>query len=115
MDCPVCGAEAGTCTGETHYAGPGVQVLDMTQLQGGVQVAEEQIWLPDENGVLRLRYPIGSRISEQTAVELNIVDGKLRLRDNADVAPTEKARRRAQDKAMRAATVENKAEVLSNG
>ncbi len=115
MDCPVCGAEASTCTGETHYAGPGVQVLDMTQLQGGVQVAEEQIWLPDENGVLRLRYPIGARISEQAAVELNIVDGKLRLRDNADVAPTEKARRRAQDKAMRAATVENKAEVLSNG
>ena len=115
MDCPVCGSASGTCTGETHYAGPGVQVLDMTVLHGGVQVAQEQIWLPDAEGVLRLRYPVGARITEQDAVELNIVDGKLMLRDHADVAPTEKARRRAQDKAIRANTVENKAEVLSNG
>ena len=111
MDCPVCGAPDGTCTGATHYAGPGVTIIPAV-LPSGNQIAQEQIWLPDANGVLRLAYPIGAIIPEQVCVELKIEGGQLRLRDNADVAPTEKARRRAQDKALQAPVVEDKAEVL---
>lgn len=86
-----------------------------TTLASGAQIAQEQIWLPDANGVLRLAYPVGATIPYEVTVSLNIVDGKLMLRDNADVAPTEKARRRAQDKALRAPVVEDKAEVDPNG
>lgn len=82
-----------------------------TPVPPGSQVAQEQIWLPDAAGVLRLAYAVGSVIPEQVCVELKIVDGQLVLRDNADVAPTEKARRRAQDKALREPVVEDKAEV----
>ena len=112
MDCPVCGAPDSTCKGNTHYAGPGVVIIPAgTVVPPGSQIAEEQIWLPDAHGVLRLAYPIGSVIPEAVAVELKIDGGKLQLRDNADVAPTEKARRRAQDKALKAPVVEDKAEV----
>jgi len=112
VDCPVCGAPDGTCKGYTHYAGPGVVIVPAgVAVPPGSQIASEQIWLPDAAGVLRLAYPIGAVIPEQVCVELKIVGGQLQLRDNADVAPTEKARRRAQDKALRAPVVEDKAEV----
>ena len=114
MDCPVCGAPDSTCKGATHMAGPGVVMIPAgTAVPPGSQIAQEQIWLPA--GVLRLAYPVGAVIPEQVVVELQIVDGKLMLRDHADVAPTEKARRRAQDKALRAPVVDDKAEVGSDG
>lgn len=89
-------------------AGPGVTV-EPAAMPGGVQIAQEQIWEPDMHGTLRLSYGVGQRIPAAEVARLNVTDGRVRLVDKADVAPMEKARRRAQDKARRPVTVEDKA------
>lgn len=92
-------------------AGPGL-VVTQPPVSSGHQIAEEQIWKADEYGVLRLLYPVGARILPEDAALLGIVDGRLQIRDKADVAPTEKARRRAtEDKARRPSSVEDKTEM----
>jgi len=93
--------------------GPGLQVL-LAEQPVGVMLAREQIWVPrvGQPGVLELAYAPGDVIRHDDALRLNIVDGKRQLPDKADVAPTEKARRLAQDKAMRHTRTQDKAEVL---
>lgn len=104
-------------------AGPGVVITDergtvpallpdQTTFVTGVQIALERVYQPraDNPDVMELLYAVGDIVKPEDAERLNIVEGRVRLRDKADVAPTEKARRRAkEDKAERKPAFEDKA------
>lgn len=107
--CPVCGAAHETCVGVVGGPyGPGI-VIEMAMLATGAQIAEERIFRPraDNPDVLELAYVPGDVIADTDVVALGIVDGRVVAPDLSDTSPTEKARRRAQNKAV--TDVENKA------
>ncbi len=125
--CIVDGHAGETCTTPT-VAEPGVGVTftdarnapaavhaaaGPATLVTGNQIAQERIYEPLGGGAAVLLYAVGDMILAADAARLGIVEGRVRLPDNADVAPTEKARRGAQNKARIQSTVEDKAVTLN--
>jgi hypothetical protein len=90
--------------------GPGV-ILEFEMTPGGNMIAQERIYRPrpDNIAVLELAYAPGDIIRPGDVELLGIVAGKVTLQDHSDIAPTTKAQRLKQDKALKASSVEDKA------
>ena len=110
--CPVDGFPLETCMGDVRHVSDGITFTDSRShtLPGGGQIARERIYYIDEIGVQRLLYAEGDTIPAAAAAAHGIVDGRLVLPDQADVAPTEKARRKrlVEDKALHPVTIQDK-------